>query len=58
LTYLEDFKKSIDFSTLLLKHPNEFNSVKSVNSTFKMIDTIYFMIDAVIYAYTLFDHME
>ncbi|MGD9567092.1 MAG: transposase [Sedimentibacter sp.] len=58
LTYLEDFKKSIDFLTLLTKHLNEFNSVKGANSTYKVMDIIDFMIDAVIYGYSRFDHME
>jgi len=57
-TYLEDFKKSIGFLTLLMKHLNEFDSLKGANSTYKIIDIIDYMIDAVIYGYTRFDHME
>ena len=57
-TYLEDFKKSIGFLTLLMKHLNEFDSLKGANSTYKVIGIIDYMIDAVIYGYTRFDHME
>ena len=41
-----------------MKHLNEFNSVKGANSTFKVISIIDFMIDAVIYGYSRFEHME
>jgi hypothetical protein len=58
MTYLEDFKKSIKFSTLLEKHLNEFDSVKGANSTYKPIRIVDFMIDAVIFGYSRFDHME
>ena len=58
LTYLEDFKKAIDLPSLLMKHLNEFESLKGANSTFKVTDIIDFMIDAVTYGYTRFDHME
>ena len=58
ITYLEDFKKSIGFSTLLNNYLGEFNSVKGANSTYKPIGIVDFMIDAVIYGYTRFDHME
>jgi len=41
-----------------MKHLNEFDSLKGANSTYKVIDIIDYMIDAVIYGYTRFDHME
>jgi len=58
LTYLEDFKKSIGFKTLLRNHLDEFTPIKGANTTHKVIDIIDFMIDAVISGYTRFNHME
>lgn len=57
-TYIEDFKKSIDFDRLLIASIGGFEHLKASNSVFSVTDIINFMINTVILGYTRFSHME
>ncbi len=57
-TYLEDFKKTINFDKLLANYTDKFEHLKAHNSMFSVHNIIEFMIDSVILGYTRFSHME
>lgn len=57
-TYVQHFKDTIGFHSLLERHLQPYNILKAYNSRYCITDAVDFMVDAVFLGYSRFLHME
>lgn len=57
-TYVQDFKDTVCFHSMLAEHLRPYDGLKARNSKYSIPDIIDFMVDAVFLGYSRFYHME